>query len=160
MKTHNPQLTTHHLRQGQVMLLTVVVMSGVFLSATVIAGLLMVYQLGQVTRIVDSAKAIFAADAATERALFKVFRCNNPDQGGNIIPSGWGNISVFCGSAADQTPNLLPAFLNDATYKLTIESSACNPPGTHCPQATPSDAESVKATGSAGKSARAFEVTF
>ena len=146
-------------RSGQVMLLTVLVMSAVFLSATVIAGLLMVYQLGQVTKVVDSAEAIFAADAATERALFAVFRCNDPI--GQIVPFGWGNINTFCNSAANREPlppPPIPAFLNDASYQLTIEE-ICDS-GNHISGATLSTVKCIKATGRSGKSARAFEVEF
>src|SRR3989338_8111628 len=109
------------------MLLTMLFLSAGFLSATVIAGFLMVYQLSQVSRIVVSAKAIYAADAAIERHLFKIFRCNqNPPP----LPPGIDikDIKVFSDSAANDMPIApppIPEFLNDASYKLTIEG---NPP--------------------------------
>jgi len=145
---------------GQVMLLTVLVLSAVFLTATVIAGLLMVYQLSQVSAIADSAKSIFAADAAIERGLFKVFRCNpNP-----VLPkTGSWNIDVFCNASGLQEPISkpsigIPAFRNQATYRLTIESKGgC---GNHDPKATLSNIASIKGTGWAGKSARAFQANF
>lgn len=51
---------------GQVMLLTILVLSGTILGATTIAGFLTLYQIRQSTDIINSAKAIFAADAGLE----------------------------------------------------------------------------------------------
>lgn len=51
---------------GQVMLLSVLVLSGLLLSATAIAGLLVRYQIRQTTDIENSARAFFAADSAQE----------------------------------------------------------------------------------------------
>jgi len=138
--------------------LTVLVMSGVFLSATIIAGLLMVYQIAQVTKVIDSAQAVFAADAAIERGLFSVFRCNSPNTGDHVQPSGW-DITIFCQHTADQNPAAnLPQFFNDADYQLTIST---NPSGqSHDPNATPGTVSVIRATGRAGRSARAFEVSF
>jgi len=132
------------------MLLTVLVLSAVFLTATVIAGLLMVYQLSQVTAVADSAKAIFAADAAIERGLFKVFRCNDkmyPGAGGGGDP-----LKDFCGKIGKDRPlGDLPKFLNGASYVLTILPN----------ETVKSDSvTSIRATGNSGKSARAFEIRF
>ena len=145
-------------RSGQVMLLTVLFLSAIFLSATIVAGLLMVYQLSQVTKVADSAKAIFAADAAIERALFKVFRCNPTP----VLPrTGSWNIDEFCNFAAlPSVPDIaLPDFFNDASYKLTIEGRppTCLLPQDHCPNARPEDLLGIKSTGRAGNSARAYE---
>ena len=51
---------------GQVMLLSIMILGGVMLSASVIAGVLLWYQVRQVNDAVSSAKAIFAADAGIE----------------------------------------------------------------------------------------------
>lgn len=59
------------------MLLTVVVLGGVILGATTIAGLLMIYQVRQSTNVTDSTKAIFAADAGVELSLYNRFK--NPN---------------------------------------------------------------------------------
>ena len=144
------------------MLLTVLVLSAVFLSATVIAGLLMVYQLGQITKVADSAEAIFAADAALERALFKVFRCNPPN------PSPFPmDADPICANAALQVPPTAPtsdaSFYNGATYQMTIFQSTdpTNPcSGAHTDTALPADVTCIRATGRAGKVARAFEIIF
>ncbi len=54
---------------GQTMILITVMMGGLILSATAIAGLLMFYQLQRSTDAASSGRAIFAADAASEQAL-------------------------------------------------------------------------------------------
>lgn len=53
------------------MILSVVLMSGAILSATLIASFLMVYHIRQATDITNSARAIFAADAGVEWELYK-----------------------------------------------------------------------------------------
>jgi hypothetical protein len=55
---------------GQAMLVSVLFISGLILSATTIAGLLMVYQIRQATDAGSSAVALFAADAGVETALY------------------------------------------------------------------------------------------
>lgn len=54
------------MRNGQVMVLSVVILGGILLSAAAIGGLLTVYQLRASNDAVASAKAIFAADAGLE----------------------------------------------------------------------------------------------
>jgi hypothetical protein len=58
-------------KSGQVMLMTVIMLSGAILASTSLAGLLVLYQLRQSTDAASSAKAIFAADSGIERALYK-----------------------------------------------------------------------------------------
>lgn len=60
--------------KGQVMLLTVVVIGGLLLSASAIAGLLMLYQIRQSSDITNSTKAIFAADTGIEWELYRMFQ--------------------------------------------------------------------------------------
>ncbi len=62
--------------RGQVMLLTVMLLSGTVIGATAIAGLLTVYQLRQSSNAADSMKALYAADTGIEWELYK----NNKDQ--------------------------------------------------------------------------------
>ncbi|MEK7611791.1 MAG: hypothetical protein AAB407_00360 [Patescibacteria group bacterium] len=142
---HNKKLGREikNSQKGQVMLFSVLVISAVFLSVTVIAGLLVVNQLSQVTRSIDSASAIYAADAAVERGLFYANRCIN-----DVKPTGWPeDIKEFCDQIGNQEPDtnggFPPLFLNGATYKLSIVLG-----------------ESVKATGRSGRTARAFEARF
>lgn len=59
------------------MILTVVLISSAILSATSLAGLLIIYQLRQSTDIVNSAKAIFAADSGIECSLYR-YNPNDP----------------------------------------------------------------------------------
>jgi hypothetical protein len=173
----NLQLITDNLQQkkeGQVMLLTVLILSTLFLSATAIAGLLMVFQLSQVTKVVESTSAIFAADAGIERGLFKVYRCNVPlntavptDASGNPIWTDLPGFAALCGIEGNQTPAAStcsanctpPAFENDGDYKLTIESTTGGA-GVHDPTADPNSVTAIKSTGHSGKSARAFEEQF
>ncbi len=65
--------------KGQVMLITVLVLSGTILGATAIAGLIMLYQIRQSTDIVNSTKAIYAADSGIEWRLYKFFKAPAPD---------------------------------------------------------------------------------
>ena len=71
------------MQKGQVMLLSVLIISGAVLGATAIAGLLMLYQVRQATNITLSMQALFAADAGVEWELFKLFKSDivseNPD---------------------------------------------------------------------------------
>ena len=56
------------------MLLTAVVVGGLLLTASAIAGLLMLYQIRQSSDIINSSKAIFAADTGIEWELYKMFQ--------------------------------------------------------------------------------------
>ena len=59
--------------KGQVMLLTVLIVSGTILGATAIAGVLMLYQLRQATDFGRSLQALFAADTGLEWRLYRKF---------------------------------------------------------------------------------------
>ncbi|MGC9611161.1 MAG: hypothetical protein ABSE68_03025 [Minisyncoccia bacterium] len=59
---------------GQAMVLTTVILGGLMLVATSVAGLLMFYQLKQASESASSAAAIFAADAGLEVDLDCYFR--------------------------------------------------------------------------------------
>ena len=63
-----------HNAKGQVMLLTVLIVSGTILGATTIAGLLMVYQIRQATNFGESLQALFAADTGLEWQLYRKFQ--------------------------------------------------------------------------------------
>jgi len=176
--------------KGQIMLFTVLVMSAVFLSVTVISGMLMLNQLGQVERIQESAQAIYAADAGIERGLFLAFRCgskttNNPFPGqipyeaqneypAPIMPAGWQDLkglSAICFGASNKYGGQLfigPP-LGPCEYAPDSGTSIENLPGRFCNAASYSlifdETQSppitpIQAVGRAGKSARAFEVNF
>jgi len=61
-------------RSGQALLIAVLALGGAILGATSIAGLLMLYQIRATTDTESSAKAIFAADAGVEWALYSFFK--------------------------------------------------------------------------------------
>lgn len=63
-----------HANSGQVMLATVLILSGTILGATTIAGILMLYQVRQSTNIGNSAKAIFAADTGLEYEFYRKYK--------------------------------------------------------------------------------------
>ena len=58
---------------GQVIILVVVTLGGMLLSAASMSGILLLYQIRNTNDAVNSAKAIFAADAGIEAASFCLF---------------------------------------------------------------------------------------
>ncbi|MDD5430644.1 MAG: hypothetical protein PHP03_00205 [Candidatus Pacebacteria bacterium] len=58
-------------RSGQAMLLTILMLSGTIIGAVAIGGYMMISQIRQSTDVINSAKAIFAADAGLEWRLYK-----------------------------------------------------------------------------------------
>ncbi|PIP46684.1 MAG: hypothetical protein COX15_00065, partial [Candidatus Colwellbacteria bacterium CG23_combo_of_CG06-09_8_20_14_all_42_19] len=60
--------------KGQVMLLTVMLLSGAILASTSLAGLLIIYQLRQATDVKGSMQAVFAADSGIEWAFYNETR--------------------------------------------------------------------------------------
>lgn len=56
------------------MIIATLALGGVILGATTIAGLLMTFEIRQTTNSADSARAIFAADAGVQSALYEQFR--------------------------------------------------------------------------------------
>lgn len=85
--------------KGQVMILSVVMISGAVLSATAAVGILMIYELRHAGNAINSAEAIFAADAGVECALMKhkedepVLDCN--DSGAPVELSNGATFEVF-----------------------------------------------------------------
>lgn len=61
-------------RQGQVMLVTVLVLGATLFGAITIGGLVLVYQLRQTSDLEDSTRAVFAADAGIEWGLYQKFQ--------------------------------------------------------------------------------------
>jgi len=114
------------------MLLAVLTLGATMLAVTTIAGLLMVYQIRQVSDSGNSAKAVFAADSGAEWALYNFF-----EQSGQPI----------------ETPQM--GFSNGATAAVTCYD-ASSTPGL-CTATTSVEAISK---GSAGNTKRAFLATF
>jgi hypothetical protein len=104
-------------KNGQSMLIAVLAFSGAILGATTIAGLLMLYQIRATRDLGNSAKAIFAADAGVEWALFD-FYCDATSS------------SRCMGAQREQEP--VGALGNDATVQVTcydgsgVATSTCS----------------------------------
>lgn len=119
---------------GQVMLVTVLAISGTLLSVTAIAGYLMLNQIRQTTDVVNSTKAVFAADSGLEWRLFKFFKGDN--QKCLDCPDG------------EQCPG--PQLANNATFQATCTSQISNN----------SETVSIQSKGISLRNARAFELSF
>lgn len=61
-------------RKGQVMLLSMLILGGILLGASTLAGLLMLYQIRAASNAGQSAQAIFAADTGIEWGLYCVVK--------------------------------------------------------------------------------------
>ncbi len=82
-------------KAGQAMILSVLAMGGIFLGATVVAGVLMVSQIRQATDFKSSTVAIAAADAGIEWALYQY---THPEKD-VPMPGGLSNkatVEVWC----------------------------------------------------------------
>lgn len=98
---------------GQVMLLVVVTLGSILLSASAISGILLIYQIRNTNDSVNSAKAIFAADAGIEVASFCYFGVGSsgcdPDMAeamAKAIEFDDNNVSIDL-DIDDSDPNLL-----------------------------------------------------
>ena len=122
-----------HFRSGQAMLIAVLALGGAILGATTVAGLLTLYQIRATTDTANSAKAIFAADAGTEWALFNYYDganyCAAPDSqcldGELAMPTFAGSqppsATVSC---YDNTGNAFPC--NNTSTVAAISSGVAN----------------------------------
>lgn len=124
-------------RSGQVMILTILALGGTLLGATTVAGLLTLYQIRNSTDLANSAKAIFAADAGVEWALYN-FSCAN---GGSQNP---------CPAPEEGDDD----FANGSSVKVTCLGGGASM------DCTSSQVNSIKSVGASGGSSRAFEVFF
>ena len=94
-------------KEGQVMFLTVVVLGAIISSVTVIAGVLMSFQLRRSADVASSARAIFASDAGVECMLYEIFGTNGDlDTAGKV-------------SNCEEQSN---DFSNKASYDIRVES--------------------------------------
>ncbi len=132
----------HGLRKAQTMLLTVFVISGTLMAVAIIGGILMIYQIRNAGDFVNSAKAIFAADAGinwwvysqtnnlpvissssintsfTNKASFEVIKLENGDA--KIIGKAGNSKRAF----------LYRRFINpDCKYDLVLLVSVTNTAG-------------------------------
>lgn len=116
------------------MLLAVLALGGTMLGATTIAGFLMLYQIRQATDFESSAKAIFAADAGTEYALYSYFK---PPEG--VLPG------VPAGTLSNQAMLDVTCYESDDVTVISCDTST---------------AAYAISKGSAGDTKRAFAVDF
>lgn len=116
------------------MLITVLVLSGTLLGATAIAGLLMLYQIRQTSDVINSTKAIFAADAGMEWRLYKFFKADNQT----------------CKDCPDGAACPQPVFTNGASFQSTCSEQLSGTTKT----------VTFRSNGNASKNNRAFELSF
>lgn len=116
------------------MLLTVLLLSGTILSATTIAGLLMLYQIRQSTDITNSTKAIYAADSGIEKRAYEIFL--NPD-----------------GPCSLSEPPLEGILDNGAKFTVSCNRQRVEPTA----DAEGSETLIIKSTGEASRNFRALE---
>jgi hypothetical protein len=116
---------------GQAMLIAVLSLGGAILGATTVAGLLTLYQIRATTDTANSARAIFAADAGTEWALFNHYcAAANPERCGSAqVASGTQDIAppTFSASNGD-TPTLTVNCYSN--YAATGATTTCSSPST------------------------------
>ena len=115
-------------RSGQAMLIAVLALGGAILGATTVAGLLTLYQIRATTDTANSAKAIFAADAGTEWALFNYYCGVNPGQcpNGPLVakPAFAGSGATVAVSCYDTTDDV--TLCNDTSTVAAISSGIAN----------------------------------
>lgn len=116
------------------MLITVLAMSGTLLGATAIAGYLMLNQIRQTTDVINSTKAIFAADSGLEWRLYKFFKVD-------------GQKCLECPDGG-QCP--APDMTNGAIFQATCTSQVVDL----------TETVSIQSKGVSLRNARAFELTF
>jgi Tfp pilus assembly protein PilX len=64
-------------QNGQVMIVVVLALGAVMIGANIVGGVLINSQIRQSTNIIDSTKAIYAADAAIEAGYYQFLKGNN-----------------------------------------------------------------------------------
>jgi hypothetical protein len=85
-------------RKGQVMLMSIIAISGTLLGATTLAGLLMIYQLHGSTDSGNSAKAIFAADTGIDWGMYQNIYPTSTDPAPRM--SNGGEFTLTCSDAS------------------------------------------------------------
>ncbi|MEK9173610.1 MAG: vWA domain-containing protein [Patescibacteria group bacterium] len=128
---HAPRSMLHGCgNRGQTMLLVVMMISGTILSISLVAGILMVYQIRQAGNFTNSAKAIFAADTGVGWWFFSQTPAYNPSYRSSTINAAFGNGASFeivelpngTAKVVGQAGNSKRAFLVEPLSAVT-----CNP---------------------------------
>src|ERR1700722_19958653 len=107
-------------RSGQAMLIAVLSLGGAILGATTVAGLLTLYQIRATTDTGNSAKAIFAADAGVEWALFNHY-CTTD----NRCPSYGSGLDYPQPTFANQAGMTVDCY---ASYDTSGATTTCSDP--------------------------------
>ncbi len=136
-------------RSGQVMIITILVLGGAILSATTIAGLLMLYQIRQTTDIANSGKAIYAADAGIEWALYTWFCTPSKGNCGIPLPSGAGKPAATLSNGATI---VVEKDCYDINGDLLV--------GSNCTATSSPYSVRFRSVGTAGNSTRALGLSF
>lgn len=104
LKSQNPALRAN---TGQVMLLTVLILGGVVLGVSTVAGYITVQKIRQSSNSANSTKAIFAADTGIEWEMYKQFKgsADKPvlSNGADFETSGIGDVKKSIGRAGDSS---------------------------------------------------------
>ena len=130
---------------GQAMLVTMLFISGLILTSTIIAGLLVFYQVRQSVDTESSARAIFAADAGTEASLYCYRHVFHPGEDETV------DLNTVC----SKTNQALTGLPGSPKYSTTLEFKGADPLN---PEGFYVTSEGV--TGSAGRSTRRVLQTF
>lgn len=140
------------------MLLTILVLSAVLLSITVTAGLLTFYQLRGATSVMNSVKAIYAAETGIELELYRWEKQRDVCHG-NPLPQPPAGQTLWSPNAGTYPVNTAchaaPSLQNGATYETRIAYGLTQSAGVSA-----TGLSSVKSTGQAGTAARALQVQF
>lgn len=116
-----------HENKGQSMIIATLALGGVILGATTIAGFLMTLQIRQTTNSADSAKAIFAADAGVEAALYEQFKGAPPPaflSGPGATLGNGASVNLKCYDSA--TPPFQEVSCGDGTVVLAKSVGVAN----------------------------------
>lgn len=118
--------------------MTVIMIGGILFMATTVAGLLMFYQIQSSTSFEESTKALYAADAGLDAAVYYYFY--EFDFGQECYPN-----------ACNIPPSEMPTFANGA--EITRAEILTPPPSSGEPIA-------ITVRGESGRTARLLQITF
>ncbi len=82
-------------QEGQVMVLSVLMLGGILLGVSAFAGLLMVYQIRQANDALSSTKAFFAADAGIEWETYNRYKASSTPADLPVFSNGASVTSSF-----------------------------------------------------------------
>jgi hypothetical protein len=111
---------------GQVMILTTLAIGGALLGATAIAGLLMVYQIRQMTDLRNSTQAIMAADSGVEWGFFQFFHPSSPPISTNPNLDPNSGFYVYLPNGAYAVVNCYGFDINDPSNREPLLPNCSN----------------------------------